>query len=79
MLAVRTENVWHVAEEGGRRHLCSENPSSLLFVRSGLKMLILFYVFIALFQEADFFSGTPGYTDPGIHVEEFSTVTSGKE
>ncbi|XP_049662553.1 palmitoyltransferase ZDHHC1 isoform X1 [Accipiter gentilis] len=29
-------------------------------------------------QEADFFSGNPGYTDPGIQVEEFSTVTSGK-
>ncbi|XP_075366499.1 palmitoyltransferase ZDHHC1 isoform X1 [Mycteria americana] len=29
-------------------------------------------------QEADFFSHNPGYTDPGIQVEEFSTVTSGK-
>ncbi|KAM9289057.1 palmitoyltransferase ZDHHC1 [Morus bassanus] len=29
-------------------------------------------------QEADFFSGNPGYTEPGIQVEEFSTVTSGK-
>ncbi|XP_054696572.1 palmitoyltransferase ZDHHC1 isoform X5 [Grus americana] len=29
-------------------------------------------------QEAEFFSGNPGYTGPGIQVEEFSTVTSGK-
>ncbi|XP_038004358.1 palmitoyltransferase ZDHHC1 isoform X1 [Motacilla alba alba] len=29
-------------------------------------------------QEADLLSGNPGYTDPGIQVEEFSTVTSGK-
>ncbi|XP_010172041.1 uncharacterized protein LOC104529434, partial [Antrostomus carolinensis] len=29
--------------------------------------------------EADFFSGAPGYTNPGIRVEEFSTVTSGKD
>ncbi|XP_009088944.1 palmitoyltransferase ZDHHC1 isoform X1 [Serinus canaria] len=29
-------------------------------------------------QEADLLSGNPGYTDPGIRVEEFSTVTSGK-
>ncbi|XP_074769575.1 palmitoyltransferase ZDHHC1 isoform X1 [Athene noctua] len=29
-------------------------------------------------QEAEVFSGNPGYTDPGIQVEEFSTVTSGK-
>ncbi|XP_030313886.1 probable palmitoyltransferase ZDHHC1 isoform X3 [Calypte anna] len=30
-------------------------------------------------QEADFFPGNPGSTNPGIQVEEFSTVTSGKE
>ncbi|XP_059713246.1 palmitoyltransferase ZDHHC1 isoform X3 [Haemorhous mexicanus] len=29
-------------------------------------------------KEADLLSGNPGYTDPGIQVEEFSTVTSGK-
>ncbi|XP_047934661.2 palmitoyltransferase ZDHHC1 isoform X1 [Anser cygnoides] len=29
-------------------------------------------------QEMDFFSGNPGYTDPGIQVEDFTTVTSGK-
>ncbi|XP_035399698.1 palmitoyltransferase ZDHHC1 isoform X3 [Cygnus atratus] len=29
-------------------------------------------------QEVDFFSGNPGYTDPGIQVEDFATVTSGK-
>ncbi|XP_054057336.1 LOW QUALITY PROTEIN: palmitoyltransferase ZDHHC1 [Rissa tridactyla] len=29
-------------------------------------------------QEADFLSGNPGYTDPAIQVEEFSTVTSEK-
>ncbi|XP_064242572.1 palmitoyltransferase ZDHHC1 isoform X6 [Passer domesticus] len=29
-------------------------------------------------QEADLLSGSPGYTDPGIQVEEFSTLTSGK-
>nr|XP_030138109.3 palmitoyltransferase ZDHHC1 isoform X5 [Taeniopygia guttata] len=29
-------------------------------------------------QEADLLSGNPGYTDPGIQVEEFSTITSGK-
>nr|XP_009931915.1 PREDICTED: probable palmitoyltransferase ZDHHC1 [Opisthocomus hoazin] len=29
-------------------------------------------------QEADFFPSNPGYTDPAIQVEEFSTVTSGK-
>ncbi|XP_030811776.1 probable palmitoyltransferase ZDHHC1 isoform X4 [Camarhynchus parvulus] len=29
-------------------------------------------------QEADLLSGNPGYTDPGIQVEEFSTVTSGR-
>ncbi|XP_065518838.1 palmitoyltransferase ZDHHC1 isoform X1 [Lathamus discolor] len=28
-------------------------------------------------QEADIFSGNPGYTDPGIQVGKFSTVTSG--
>ncbi|XP_057269878.1 palmitoyltransferase ZDHHC1 isoform X2 [Pezoporus wallicus] len=28
-------------------------------------------------QEADIFSGNPGYTDPGIQVRKFSTVTSG--
>ncbi|XP_030313888.1 probable palmitoyltransferase ZDHHC1 isoform X4 [Calypte anna] len=30
-------------------------------------------------QEADFFPGNPGSTNPGIQVEEFSTVTSGKD
>ncbi|XP_035192850.1 palmitoyltransferase ZDHHC1 isoform X2 [Oxyura jamaicensis] len=29
-------------------------------------------------QEADFFSGNPGYTDPGIQVEDFTAVTAGK-
>ncbi|XP_064579399.1 palmitoyltransferase ZDHHC1 isoform X2 [Zonotrichia leucophrys gambelii] len=29
-------------------------------------------------QEAELLSGNPGYTDPGIRVEEFSTVTAGK-
>ncbi|XP_064315245.1 palmitoyltransferase ZDHHC1 [Phalacrocorax carbo] len=29
-------------------------------------------------QQADFFPGNPGYTEPGIQAEEFSTVTSGK-
>ncbi|KAK2545745.1 Zdhhc1 isoform B [Columba livia] len=29
-------------------------------------------------EEADFFSGNPGYTDPHMQAEEFSTVTSGK-
>ncbi|XP_008940901.1 PREDICTED: probable palmitoyltransferase ZDHHC1, partial [Merops nubicus] len=29
-------------------------------------------------QEADFFPGNPGYTEPGIQVEEFSTMSSGK-
>ncbi|XP_063024011.1 palmitoyltransferase ZDHHC1 isoform X2 [Melospiza melodia melodia] len=29
-------------------------------------------------QEADLLSGNPGYTDPGIRVEEFSAVTAGK-
>ncbi|XP_061231861.1 palmitoyltransferase ZDHHC1 isoform X3 [Neopsephotus bourkii] len=28
-------------------------------------------------QETDIFSGNPGYTDPGIQVGKFSTVTSG--
>ncbi|XP_071613278.1 palmitoyltransferase ZDHHC1 isoform X3 [Heliangelus exortis] len=30
-------------------------------------------------QETDFFPGNPGSTNPGIQVEEFSTVTSGKD
>lgn len=77
MLAVRTENIWHVAEEGGRRHPSSENPSSPLCVHIGLKNVNSFF-FFSFLQEADFFSGNPGYTDPGIQVEEFSTVTSGK-
>ncbi|XP_010185407.1 PREDICTED: probable palmitoyltransferase ZDHHC1, partial [Mesitornis unicolor] len=29
-------------------------------------------------QEIDFFPGNPGYTGPGIQVEEFSTVSPGK-
>eukprot|EP00075_Anas_platyrhynchos_P032496 XP_027321749.1 probable palmitoyltransferase ZDHHC1 isoform X3 [Anas platyrhynchos] len=29
-------------------------------------------------QELDLFSGNPGYTDPSIQVEDFTTVTSGK-
>ncbi|XP_054125337.1 palmitoyltransferase ZDHHC1 isoform X3 [Melozone crissalis] len=29
-------------------------------------------------QEAELLSGNPGYTDPGIRVEEFSTATAGK-
>ncbi|XP_068883217.1 palmitoyltransferase ZDHHC1 isoform X2 [Aphelocoma coerulescens] len=29
-------------------------------------------------SQEDLLSGNPGYTDPGIQVEEFSTVTSGK-
>uniref|UniRef100_A0A8C5IBM0 Palmitoyltransferase n=1 Tax=Junco hyemalis TaxID=40217 RepID=A0A8C5IBM0_JUNHY len=33
---------------------------------------------VRLSQEAELLSGNPGYTDPGIRVEEFSTVTAGK-
>lgn len=52
VLAVRTEYVWHVSEEGGR-HLCSENLSSLLGVHIVLKMLLLF--FCLSFRKQTFF------------------------
>lgn len=70
VLPVRTKNVWHEEKE----YICNENPSSPFCVCISLKM----FGFGFFFQEADLLSGNPGYTDPGIQVEEFSTVTSGK-
>lgn len=54
-------------------YVCNENLSSPLCVCISLKMCLFCF-----FQEADLLSGNPGYTDPGIRVEEFSTVTAGK-
>lgn len=70
VLPVRTKDVWHEEKE----YICNENPSSPLCVHISLKMLFVWF----FFQDADLLSGNPGYTDPGIQVEEFPTVTSGK-